>query len=134
MSGTISTYNYNMPYNDMDFLGFTFNGKHSYLDLGVIRIINDRMQTQLSPDISDLTAESAGSDGMYFFGSYHKSRKFTVEFAFDNLTETQLRSWKQFCSYKDLSDLIFDEEPYKVYTAKIASAPMLKTIAFEENG
>lgn len=134
MADTVLTYNYNMPYNDMDFLGFTFNGKHSFLDLGVIRIINDRIQTQLSPDISDLTAESTGSDGMYFFGSYHKSRKFTVDFAFDNLNETQLRSWKQFCSYKDLSDLIFDEEPYKVYTAKIASAPMLKTIAFEENG
>lgn len=123
-----------MPYNEMDFLGFTFNGKHSYLDLGVIRIINDRIQTQLSPDISDLTAESTGGDGIYFFGSYHKSRKFTVDFAFDGLTETQLRNWKKFCSYKDLSDLIFDEEPYKVYTAKIASAPMLKALAFEENG
>ena len=87
--GTKVFYYYpDMPYNDMDFLGFTFNGKHSYLDLGVIRIINDRIQTQLSPDISDLTAESTGSDGMYFFGSYHKSRKFTVDFAFDNLTET----------------------------------------------
>lgn len=134
MADTVLTYNYNMPYNDMDFLGFTFNGKHSYLDLGVIRIINDRIQTQLSPDISDLTAESAGSDGMYFFGSYHKSRKFTVDFAFDNLTETQLRDWKKFCSYKDLSDLIFDEEPYKVYTAKITGAPILKTIPFEDNG
>ena len=45
-----------------------------------------------------------------------------------------MRDWKRFCSSKELSDLIFDEEPYKVYTAKITGAPILKTIPFEEDG
>jgi hypothetical protein len=45
-----------------------------------------------------------------------------------------MREWKKFCSNKELSDLIFDEEPYKVYTAKITGAPVLKTIPFEEDG
>lgn len=123
-----------MPYQDMDFLGFTFNGKHSYLDLGVLRTINDRMQHSLSPEMNDITADNPGGEGMYYFGSRHKSRKFTVDFAFDHLTEQQMRDWKKFCSNKELSDLIFDEEPYKVYTAKITGAPILKTIPFEEDG
>lgn len=118
----------------MDFLGFTFNGKHSYLDLGVLRIINDRIQHSLSPDMNDITADNPGGDGMYYFGSRHKSRKFSIDFAFDHLTEQQMREWKKFCSNKELSDLIFDEEPYKVYTAKITGAPILKTIPFEEDG
>ena len=118
----------------MDFLGFTFNGKHSYLDLGVLRTINDRMQHSLSPDMNDITADNPGGEGMYYFGSRHKSRKFSIDFAFDHLTEQQMRDWKRFCSNKELSDLIFDEEPYKVYTAKITGAPILKTIPFNENG
>lgn len=33
-----------------------------------------------------------------------------------------------------MSDLIFDEEPYKVYTAKITGNSSLKSIPFEEKG
>ena len=119
---------------DMDFLGFTFNGKHSYLDLGVLRTINDRMQHSLSPETNNITADNPGGEGTYYFGSRHKSRKFSINFAFDHLTEQQMREWKRFCSNKELSDLIFDEEPYKVYTAKITGAPILKTIPFDEDG
>ena len=119
---------------DMDFLGFTFNGKHSYLDLGVLRTINDRMQHSLSPEMNDRTADNPGGDGMYYFGSNHKLKKFSIDFAFDHLTETQLREWRNFCSNKEQSDLIFDEKPYKVYKAKITGAPSLKVIPFDENG
>jgi predicted phage tail component-like protein len=122
------------PQSDTDFLGFTFNGKHSYLDLGVLRTISDRMQHSLSPDMNDITADNPGGEGTYYFGSRHKSRKFSIDFAFDHLTEQQMREWKKFCSNKELSDLIFDEEPYKVYKAKITGSPVLKTIAFDENG
>lgn len=118
---------------DWDFLGFTFAGKHCYLDLGVMRTINDRFQHSVQPESTQLTADSPGGDGTYYFGSRHKLRKFTVSFAFDHLTEEQLREWKKFCSNKELSDLIFDEEPYKVYTAKITGNSSLKSIPFEEN-
>ena len=121
-------------YQDMDFLGFTFNGKHSYFDLGVLRTINDRIQHSLSPEMNDTTADNPGGDGTYYFGSRHKSRKLSIDFAFDHLTEQQMREWKRFCSSKELSDLIFDEEPYKVYTAKITGAPILKIIPFDKNG
>ena len=119
---------------DWDFLGFTFAGKHCYLDLGVMRTINDRFQHSVQPESTQLTADNPGGDGTYYFGSRHKSRKFTVSFAFDHLTEEQLREWKKFCSNKELGDLIFDEEPYKVYTAKITGNSSLKSIPFEENG
>jgi hypothetical protein len=33
-------YTNKMPYKDMNYLGFTFAGKHSYLDLGVLRVID----------------------------------------------------------------------------------------------
>lgn len=117
---------------DMDFLGFTFNGLHSYLDLGVYRVISgDRYTEDLSPEKQDITADVPGGNGQYYFGSYHKSRKFSIDIAFDNLSESKLRKFKQFCSSAKLSDLIFDETPYKVYTAKVTGTPQLKYICFD---
>ena len=71
----------------------------------------------------DTTIDIPFSDGTLFLGSEHKTRTFNVDVAFDSLNETQFREWKKFCNNKDLCDLIFDEEPYKVYTAKIANIP-----------
>lgn len=119
---------------DMDFLGFTFNGLHSYLDLKAIRTSDgDRYNVNLTPETTDLTAENPSADGMYYFNSYHKTKKFNLNFAFERLTDVNIRSWKQLCANKKLGDLIFDEEPYKVYTAKITGQPSLKFIPFDES-
>jgi hypothetical protein len=49
---------------DMDFLGFTFNGLHSCLDLGVYRVISgDRYIEDLSPEKQDITADVPGGNG-----------------------------------------------------------------------
>jgi hypothetical protein len=57
-------------------------------------------------------------------------KKIPVKFAFDELTESQIRSLYQFCAKKELCDLIFDENPYKVYRAKITGTPSLRVIPF----
>lgn len=129
---TVSLDNY---FGTEDFLGFTFNGKHSFRDLSVLRVINgDRFTEDLAPQMNDLTADVPGTDGQYFFGTTHKSRNFSIEVAFDNLSETDFRKWRQFCNGKELGDLIFDENPYKVYKAKITGTPQLKYICFDKDG
>ena len=122
------------PDGDPDFIGFSFGGIHCKYDLGVMRVTNGLYNDNLSATTKDNTAEVPGGNGMYYFGSYDRQRTFTVNYAFDNLTEQQLRQWKQFCSNKNLEDLIFDELPYKVYTAKITGRPIMRYISFEENG
>lgn len=118
---------------DMDFLGFTFNGLHSHLDLKALRVSEGaRYNLSLSPTINDLTAENPSADGIYYFGSWHKGKKFNINVAFERLTDIELRKWRQFCSNKELGDLIFDEEPYKVYRAKITGQPSLKVVPFDE--
>jgi hypothetical protein len=57
---------------------------------------------------------------------------FDISLAFERITDVELRKWKRLCSFKGLSDLIFDEEPYKVYTAKVTGEPSLKYIPFDE--
>lgn len=120
---------------DTDYLGFTFNGKHSLFDLNIIRVSkSNRYNEQLSPQSKDQTAEVPMSDGSYFFGTQHTTKQFSIDFTFDSITDIELRQLRQFASQKELGDLIFDEEPYKVYTAKITGMPSFNYIPFYING
>lgn len=125
----------NAENGDYDFLAFSFNGKHSYDDFGIYRVSDgDRYNTDLTHQMNDKTADNVGGDGMFFFGTTHKQKDFNVNFAFDHMDDVTLRAMKQWLNGKEICDLWFDEEPYKVYSAKVTGMATIKHIAFEENG
>lgn len=125
----------NADSKDYDFLAFSFNGKHSYDDFGIYRVSDgDRYNTDLIPQMNDKTVDNVGSDGMFFFGTTHKQRDFNINFAFDHMDDATLRAMKQWLNGKEIHDLWFDEEPYKVYSAKVTSTATIKHVTFEENG
>lgn len=121
-----------------DFLGFTFqdnstNIYHSKRDLGIIRTSDsDRYKDTLIPEINDKTVEIPGIDGVYFYGSNFKERQFDISFAFDSLTEKQLRKLREVFGYQHTGLLSFDEQPYKTYFVKVAAPPELNYVCFDE--
>lgn len=120
---------------DYDFIAFTFNGKHSYEDFGIIRTSDgDRYNDNLAPTMTDKTAEVPGGDGIYYFGTTHKQKDFNISFAFDHMTEQKYREMRQWLNGKEMGDLWFAEAPYKVYTVKVTGNPTMKTICFDEDG
>ena len=113
-------------------MGFTYNNTHSST-LGIVRTSDgSRFNENLLPTIQDKTVPVPGGDGMYFFGSYYTQRQFSVSFAFDGLTEEQIGEIKRVFGDKQIHDLIFDETPYKVYSAKVTGTATLKYIPFAE--
>jgi hypothetical protein len=117
-----------------DFIGFTFNGFHSS-ELGIVRTSDgSRFNENLLPVYSDKTAQVPGGDGTYYFGSNFTQKVIDLPIAFDSLTENQLRKLKQILSNRQLSSLILDELPYKVYNVKINGNPSIKYICFDEEG
>lgn len=124
-----------MATRDYDFIGFTFNGKHSIDDFGIYRTSNgDRYDEKIVPELNDITAQIPGGDGQYYFRSYYNARQFIIPIAFDSITESQYHEIRLWLKGKEINDLIFDEAPYKVYSAKVVGAPTLKTICFEQGG
>lgn len=118
---------------DYDFMGFTYNGVHSIRDLNVYRVSNgSRYDFALAPTITDSSMDIPGNDGMYFFNTFHKQRQFTINIAFNELTESGLRRLRQLFNGKTVGELIFDETPYKAYAAKITGTPTIKAICFDE--
>ena len=115
-----------------DFLGFTFGGIHSS-DLGITRVSDgDRYNEQLYPEIKDRVAEVPGVDGEYYFGSDFGTRTFSLNIAYDSLTNIQLKNLKRLFGTKEIKELIFDEFPYKRYLVKVDSPIELSYIGFDE--
>lgn len=116
----------------VDFCGFTFNGIHSS-ELNIIRVSNgSRYNENLSAAFQDKTAQIEGGDGVLFWDSYYTNRPFSIQIAYDSLTEIQLRKLRQVFSPKAIGELIFDEAPYKAYTVKVQSPIQLQYLCFND--
>lgn len=116
----------------MDFYGFSFRGVHSS-ELGFVRTSDgSRYSETLVPDFQDKTIVIPGGDGTYFFESYYTQKPFSINIAFDSMTEVQFRRLRQVFNGKDVGPLIYDESPYKAYIVKTQGAPQLKYICFDE--
>lgn len=114
-----------------DFIGFSFNGKHSS-DMGITRVSDgNRYNDNILPTMQDKTATVPGADGTYFFKTNYTQKTFNINFAFDSLTESEYRGLRQWLGDKKPHDLIFDELPYKVYKAKVTGSATIKTICFD---
>ena len=113
-----------------DFRGFRFGNIHtSDLNLEVVSTSN-RYEVRTLPNAEDSTADIPGGDGKYYFGSTFKEREFNCSLAFDNVSEQIYRKIKQLFATDKLQDLVFDEDPYKTWKAKIKGKPEFKSICF----
>lgn len=113
-----------------DYMGFTYNGVHSS-SLGIVRVSDgSRFTENLLPIFQEKTVQVPGGDGTYYFGSHYTQNKFSIQFAFDAMTEKQLNDLKILLSDRKPHPLVFDEAPYKIYQAKVTGSNTLKHIPF----
>jgi predicted phage tail component-like protein len=120
---------------DLDFVGFTYNGKHSYRDLKIYRTSNGgRYEENILPTLTEKTASVDGMVGQYYFGTQVGPRTLNISFAFDDVTEAGLQEIKRTFCGDGIHDLIFDEEPYKVYSAKVTGTATVKHLCFDKEG
>ena len=120
---------------DWDFIGFTYNEKHSIRDLKIYRTSSsNRYDDNISSAMTDKTADIPGGDGQYYFGTTFKNRTFTINYVFDDLTESDIRTIKETFRGDAIHELIFDERPYMAWSAKVTGTPSMKHLCFEENG
>lgn len=120
---------------DWDFIGFTYNGYHSIRDLGIYRASNsNRYDDNLTATMTDKVVDVPGGDGQYYFGTTFKNKTFTVNYAFDMLSEAGIRKLKEVFCGDGIHDLVFDERPYVAWSAKVTGTASMKHLCFEEDG
>lgn len=114
-----------------DFLGFQLGDIHSSR-LNITRVSDgQRYNDNLTPNFTDSTAVVPGGDGTYYWNTFYTQKPFTINFAFDDLGDEDIRQLRQIFSFKGVKKLIFDETPYKYYMVKCSAPPTLKYIAFD---
>ena len=115
-----------------DFVGFTFNGRHSS-EFNILRVSQSSRYTDLLvPEFQDQTLQIKGRDGIYYWKTNDTKRSFNLSVAFDSITEQNLHNLRKWLNSKTVGDLIFDELPYKKYSVKIESTPQFKFICFDD--
>lgn len=115
-----------------DFLGFTIGNIHSS-QLNITRVSSgDRYEDNLLPNLKDSTAEVPGGDGMYYWDTFYQQKPFTLNFAYDDLRDEDLRALRQVFGFKGVKQLIFDELPYKKYMVTCSAPPNFKYICFDQ--
>ena len=112
------------------FIGFTFGNRHSS-ELGIFRTSSsDRYDISMIAT-TDVVTELGTVDGQYYWGSTYSKRDIPISFAFYGLSEEQLTQLKQIFNDKKIHSLILDEEPYKVWSAKLTGTMVVKHLCFE---
>lgn len=116
----------------VDFEGFRFGNVHSS-DLNLVVVSQgNRYDKNVLPPTSDYTANIPGGDGKYYFGQTFNTRTFSVNVAFNNVSEENFRQISQLFSSDKLEDLVFDEMPYKTFKARVSSKPDFKHLCFTD--
>ena len=116
-----------------DFLDFYYNGKWAS-ELGLIKVNNGKRQDdEVLPASEDTTIDIPGNDGVYYIKGKYQQREFKIDFAYDGLSEDDIKKIREWLAPQKECRLIFSERPYKYYMAKPKSAPKLSYIAFDAN-
>lgn len=137
--------------NPQPYIGFTYNIKtaatvdqaavpyHSITDLKIYRTSNgNRYSESITPAMTDKVVDVPGSDGQYYFGTTFKNRTFTIDYAFDSLTQTEINTIKKIFSGDGIYELVFDEDrdsngyAKKIWSAKVTGTVTMKHLCFEE--
>ena len=114
------------------FLGFTFRETHSS-DLKIVRVnTGNRFNSDLFPQFKDSTVEIVGRDGLVYYNTQIQQYQISLNFAYDSVTETEIKKIRELFSPMVVGKLIFDEYPYKEYTAKVTTGAKLSYIVFNE--
>lgn len=121
-----------MAITRQDFVGFSFNGRHSS-EFNIVRVSDgSRFKKDLLPTFQDKTVAVPGGDGSYLFGTNYTQKPRTISFAYDNLTEEKMFEMRRWLAAGNIGELILDEWPYKAWDAKVSAPPSLAFIPFDE--
>jgi predicted phage tail component-like protein len=74
------------------------------------------------------------ADGVLFSNTTYDKKDISVSFVFEGISEAGLQALRQWLNTKQICDLVFDEEPYKVWSAKTSGYVSIKHLCFEIDG
>ena len=116
-----------------DFLGFTFNGRHSS-EFRIVRTSkSNRYNEEIVASGKDTTIDIPGSDGALFISKKKQKKTWTVDFAFDDVYIEDIEAMRNWLSCKTEAAFRFDEDRESQYhMVVVTGTPKLNYLGFED--
>lgn len=116
-----------------DFLGFQLGDIHSST-LKITRVSSSGWYSDtITPNFSDLVANVPGVNETYYWDTNFTQKPITLNFAFDDVSDGELRRIQQVFNFKGVQKLVFDETSYKYYMVKCSAPPTIRYICFDQD-
>lgn len=113
-----------------EFLSFNYRGISS-ADMGIVRVSDgSRLHKDLLPPSEERSITVEGRDGELLTNSWHSTRTFTLDIAYDNISEADKRKLGEWLEPTTEGELYFEEHKYKVYTVRVTDEVRLDFIPF----
>jgi hypothetical protein len=115
-----------------DFLGFSFNNRHS----SEFRIVRTSKSNRYNEEIvaagKETTIDIPGSDGALFISKKKQKKTWTVDFAFDDVYLKDIEAMRNWLSCKVETPFRFDEDRESQYhMVVVTGTPKLNYLGFE---
>lgn len=114
------------------FISFSYGGKYIE-DFNLIAVFsNDGLNKTMTATFKDLTSDYDVVDGQFFWGTKYEANKLDFSLATDGITENELDEFLHWFHGGVERELILSEHPNRAILARVADAPEIQMIPFEE--
>lgn len=124
---------YKLKKNYQPFIGFEFDGIYSE-DLGIKRVSSGNRYNIFLKGEEQVYSNDSQKIGINFFKSDRTIKKYSLNIAFDKLTEANFNKMRKLFDAEKQGYLILDEEPYKKIKVKCDGSNQIKWLCFMEKG
>lgn len=134
--------NSRLPFMNRSFISFSFGSKKDnqgndvpvYIeDFNLIATIDgDRLQRRGYSEFEDLISEYEVLDGHFYWGTHYTNHQLEFTLATDAITQNELDSFLHWFQPGKIRELILMEHPNRAVQARVAQAPELHLLPFEQ--
>ena len=120
-----------LPLMGRSFISFSYGGKYIE-DFNLIVTNKDRLERNIYSSFSDVTSSYDTLDGQLYWGSHIEPNQIELNLSTDGMTDNQLNDFREWFAPGEIRELIFTEYPNRGIYARVASAPIMSVLPFEE--
>lgn len=121
-----------MTMYNRSFISFNYGGKWIE-DFNLIATSsNNGIQRTLTTPFEDLMTDHEVADGYFYWGTRYTKKQIDFNLATDGITQPQLEEFRNWFKPGMTRELILAEHPNRAIDARVAAAPVMNVVPFEE--
>ena len=120
-----------LPLMNRSFISFSYGGKQIE-DFNLIATTADRLDRDGFASFNDNTTSYDNLDGEQYWGTHYKNHTFNFTLSTDGIDQKMLDEFLYWFHAGETRELILAEHPNRAILARVAQAPRLQLLPFEE--